>query len=69
MIIYKWKALPVGEVTGLDTFSTNLFTFENYGLTYQQIKRDIDQKLLFPYSYEKILANAIDLNANSSFPA
>ena len=35
----------------------------------QQIQQDIDQKILFPYSYEKILKNAIGLSLSNGFPA
>ena len=69
MIIYQWKALPVGDVDGLDAFTSTLFNYEKYGLSYLQIKTDIEQKLLFPYSYEKILAKAITLAADALFPS
>jgi hypothetical protein len=35
MILYQWKALPVGDVEGLDAFTSNLFSYEKYGLTAQ----------------------------------
>jgi len=33
MIIYQWKALPVGDVDGLDAFTSTLYNYEKYGLS------------------------------------
>lgn len=32
------------------------------------IKQDIEERVLYPYSYEKILIDAIALAANAAFP-
>jgi hypothetical protein len=68
MILYKWLAMPLQEVIGMDSFQSNLFSFEKVGLTYEMIKKDIEQRVLFPYSYERILVEASTLAASSSFP-
>lgn len=68
MILYKLRALPISAYTGFDSFRSTLYHFELHGLTYSKIKNDLDQRLLFPDSYERILTIARAFAADAAFP-